>query len=187
MPSQAQQGVQRGPQPNRLFPIHNNYVPNLAYAADVAKDGRVDAMVVLSGPIAAVTIAARPVCPMPYGAKITGTGAVRGFDYLGQPIGETLAGASKMAYYNVTQAPAGTAWLDEYGLPYAYASAGVADASITITAPSGVAGEDARGTFVVNSGNTAGTRKLLSYVPIAGNLYGNRYPTPTPIPLAQEE
>jgi hypothetical protein len=183
MPSQAQQGVQRGPQPNRLFPIHNNYVPSLSYAADVAKDGRVDTMVQLSGPLAGITIANFPVCKMPYGAKITGTGAVRGFDYLGQPIGEVLAGESKMAYYNVTQYPAGCAWLDKYGLPYAYASAGVADATITITAPTGVAGEDTRGTFVVNSGNTAGTRKLLSYVPVAGNLHGTRYVAPTPIPL----
>ena len=135
MPSQAQQGVQRGPQPNRLFPVHNNYCPNLAYAADVAKDGRVDTMVITAGALAGTTIANFPICKMPYGAKITGTGAVRGYDYLGQPIGETLQVRARWRTTMSRSIPRAAAWLDKYGLPYAYQGAGVADATITYTAP----------------------------------------------------
>src|SRR6188768_1774914 len=119
MPSQAQQGVQKGPSPLRSFPRKTMYVPNLSYAYDVAKDGRCNAALTVIN-LAAKTVAAVPNCPVSYGAKVTGTGAIRGFDYLNQPVGETLAGASKNAYAAVTQAPAGVTWLNEYGLPYAY-------------------------------------------------------------------
>ena len=48
--------------------------------------------------------------------------------------------------------------------------------------PTGVAGEDSRGTFTVSGAPAAGTRKLLSYVPVAGNYHGVQYVCPHTYP-----
>lgn len=164
---------------------HRSYVPDMAYAYDVAhRNGHFVATVEVIDleTVPHVIMGTSGVCPFPWGACVSSAagGDVQGYDMYGQYVEETLAAGvpGVIAFAAVIGAPADIAWTNVYGLPYAY----VADdddtpVDITITGPD--ADGDHRGTFVyagdfTDSGHATVT---VAYQAAVGNLMGDPYST----------
>lgn len=88
------------------------------------------------------------VCPVGTGAKVGSVsgGVVAGYDMYGQYQKETVgaAGTSVACYSAIATAPADALWVNEFGLPYTYAS-DTATGDVSYVAPTGI---NKRGSFV---------------------------------------
>lgn len=159
----------------------DSHVPNMTYAYDInARGGRVLSTVKvddIAGTLVAKSkiMGAGYICTVATGALISTVtgGTITGTDMYGQRISEVVGAGdpSTIAFATVVSGPTDMVWVEQFGLPYLYASGGASGLTFTAAA----ADEDARGTFVVDGGVTGPADIILDYIADQTNLMGVAY------------